>query len=52
MVTRFGNNVSRRVLGDVFTEMNKVFDTNFTEGILPLDIIEYGEKPDCQIIFW
>jgi|TARA_R110002020_G_scaffold86552_2_gene213639 HSP20 family protein len=49
MVTRFGNNVSRRVLGDVFTEMNKVFDTNFTEGILPLDIIEYDESFKIEV---
>ena len=43
---RFGNNngVSRRLLGDVFTEMNKVFDNGFTEGIIPMDIIEYDES--------
>ena len=33
MVNGRYNGISRRVLGDVFTEMNKVFDTNFTEGI-------------------
>ena len=43
---RFGNNngISRRLLGDVFTEMNKVFDNGFTEGIIPKDIIEYDES--------
>ena len=49
MVNRFGNNISRRVLGDVFTEMNKVFDTSLTDGILPLDIIEYDDSFKIQV---
>ena len=36
--------MTARLLGDVFTEMNKVFDNGFTEGIIPMDIIEYDES--------
>ena len=39
-----GTSISRRLLGDVWADMNKVFDTGITEGILPMNIIEYDES--------
>jgi len=39
-----GTSISRRLLGDVWADMNKVFDTGMTEGILPMNIVEYDES--------
>ena len=39
-----GTSISRRLLGDVWADMNKVFDTGMTEGIIPMNIIEYDES--------